>query len=115
MSLLRIAIFCQRTNPQLTFRSTIPQGTQPQNRLIDGAVGPANPSASPVVPIGGGETDLDVEMAWPIIWPQQAVVYQVDDQWYEFEEGSVHAPSPPRGSFNSMSHPLKLGIFPFSC
>lgn len=40
-------------------------------------------------------------MAWPIVWPQKTVVFQVDDQWYEFEEGSQHAPSPPRGTYNS--------------
>jgi tripeptidyl-peptidase I len=80
---------------------TIPQGTKPQDNLIDGAVSPANPSATPAIPIGSGETDLDIEMSWPIIWPQKISVFQVDDQWYEFEEGSSHAPSPPNGKYNS--------------
>jgi tripeptidyl-peptidase I len=80
----------------------IPQGTKPTDDLIDGAVSPANPTASPVVPVGAGEADLDVEMAWPIVYPQKITVFQVDDQWYEYEEASTFYYAPP-GSFNSKS------------
>jgi len=82
---------------------TIPQGTYPQNRLIDGAAGAASPSSTPSVPIGG-EADLDFEVAWPLIWPQKTINFQVDDEWYEGEENNGgHGPAPPPGSFNSTS------------
>jgi tripeptidyl-peptidase I len=78
----------------------IPTGTKPTDDLIDGAVSPANPSASPYpIPIGEGEADLDIEVAWPIIWPQKITVFQVDDQFYEQTESDNRGA--PLGAFNS--------------
>lgn len=34
----------------------------------------------------GEEADLDFEAAWPLIWPQKTVLFQEDDQYYEFTE-----------------------------
>jgi tripeptidyl-peptidase I len=51
----------------------IPQGTHPKLDLIDGAVAP--------VPVAdaGLESDLDFQISYPIIWPQNSVLYQTDD------------------------------------
>ena len=52
----------------------IPQGTYPISRLVDGA------TADTSVGNAGSEADLDFEAAMPLIYPQQAVLYQVDDE-----------------------------------
>jgi tripeptidyl-peptidase I len=60
----------------------IPQGTYPENRLIDGAGGasevPSNPPS-----LDGSESQLDFEIAWPLIYPQRTVFFGVDDQYYQ--------------------------------
>ncbi|OAA66529.1 alkaline serine protease [Niveomyces insectorum RCEF 264] len=53
---------------------TIPPGTYPQERLIDGAEGATS------VAEAGSEAELDFQAAMPLIYPQQAVLYQVDDE-----------------------------------
>ena len=55
------------------FTPYIPQGTHPTGDLIDGAVAPVN------VTEAGGESALDFELAFPLIYPQQAILYQTDD------------------------------------
>ncbi|KAK8075930.1 hypothetical protein PG994_003202 [Apiospora phragmitis] len=55
-----------------TLYMNIPKGTYPEERLVDGAVGAA-----------GSESALDFDSAWPLIWPQKTVLYQVDDEYYE--------------------------------
>lgn len=63
----------------------VPKGTYPEERLVDGAVGAfedlpeANRSTSEV----GLESMLDFESAWPLIYPQKTVLYQVDDEYYQ--------------------------------
>jgi len=54
----------------------IPQGTHPTLDAIDGAVAP--------VPVkqAGGESDLDFQLAYPIVYPIEIVLYQVDDPVY---------------------------------
>ncbi|KAK8117373.1 uncharacterized protein PG998_005654 [Apiospora kogelbergensis] len=60
----------------------IPKGTYPEERLVDGAVGALEePSPYPIEP--GSESALDFDAAWPLIWPQKTVLYQVDDEYYE--------------------------------
>ncbi|KAE8366529.1 peptidase S8/S53 domain-containing protein [Aspergillus caelatus] len=56
-----------------TFAKNIPQGTHPIPAFIDGAEAP--------VPVGeaGGESDLDFELAYPIVHPQSITLYQTDD------------------------------------
>jgi len=61
----------------LTLYPKIPLGTHPTLNAIDGAVAPA-PVAS-----AGAESDLDFEISYPIIWPQNSVLYQTDDPVYE--------------------------------
>lgn len=54
----------------------IPTGTGPIPAFIDGAEAPV-PTAE-----GGGESDLDFQMAYPILYPQQITLYQTDDRYY---------------------------------
>ncbi|KAH8702313.1 protease S8 tripeptidyl peptidase I [Talaromyces proteolyticus] len=49
----------------------IPNGTHPISNNIDGGVG-AVPAG-----MGGGETMLDIEMVYPIIYPQSVKIFQV--------------------------------------
>lgn len=49
----------------------IPKGTGPKLNLINGATAPNS------VADAGGESDLDFQMAYPIIYPQSTVLYQV--------------------------------------
>ncbi|PSR88695.1 putative Tripeptidyl-peptidase sed1 [Coniella lustricola] len=60
----------------------IPNGTYPEERLVDGAIG-AVEEAPKLNITAGGESSLDFDSAWPLIWPQKTVLYQVDDQYYE--------------------------------
>ncbi|KUI69579.1 Tripeptidyl-peptidase sed1 [Cytospora mali] len=63
----------------------IPNGTYPENRLIDGAIGAYEDPYDGPWPIElGEEADLDFEAAWPLIWPQKTVLFQEDDQYYEY-------------------------------
>lgn len=57
---------------------TIPQGTTPLVRLVDGAPAPTND-----ITTAGLEATLDFEIAYPIHWPQNSVLYSVDDEWYQ--------------------------------
>jgi tripeptidyl-peptidase-1 len=57
----------------------IPQGTHPTPNFIDGAEAPV------AVADGGGESTLDMELAYPIIFPQSLVLYQTDDYDYAVE------------------------------
>lgn len=58
------------------FTPQIPQGTHPTLDAIDGAVAP--------VPVdeAGGESDLDFQLIYPIVYPIEVVLYQVDDPPY---------------------------------
>ena len=55
----------------------IPQGTHPILDAIDGAKAP-NPVTS-----AGAESDLDFQISYPIIYPQNSILYQTDDPVYE--------------------------------
>ncbi|KAK8022785.1 Tripeptidyl-peptidase sed1 [Apiospora rasikravindrae] len=72
------------TNTSSSRHMNIPNGTYPEERLVDGAVG-AFEEQSPELPISepGSESALDFDSAWPLIWPQRTVLYQVDDEYYE--------------------------------
>ncbi|OQE42187.1 hypothetical protein PENCOP_c004G05160 [Penicillium coprophilum] len=60
----------------------VPQGTYPIPALIDGA----NFSVPDYSPLNQGESDIDIDMAYSLIYPQSVTLYQVDDQLYEPEE-----------------------------
>ncbi|EFX05394.1 alkaline serine protease [Grosmannia clavigera kw1407] len=65
---------------------SIPKGTYPIERLIDGAVG--------AVPFGqaGAEANLDLQAAMPLIYPQSTVLYQVDDERIQKNETTAKTP-----------------------
>jgi tripeptidyl-peptidase-1 len=56
------------------YAKDIPRGTHPIPAFIDGAKAP--------VPVehAGGESDLDFELAYPIVYPQSITLYQTDDK-----------------------------------
>ncbi|KAF4551800.1 Pro-kumamolisin activation domain-containing protein 2 [Elsinoe fawcettii] len=51
----------------------LPNGTTPELRLIDGAVAPVPPAQA------GLESALDFQISYPIITPQNSVLFQTDD------------------------------------
>ncbi|KAJ4390838.1 hypothetical protein N0V93_004437 [Gnomoniopsis smithogilvyi] len=69
----------------------IPNGTYPEERLVDGAVGSIE-EAGIDEEDAGVESDLDFESAWPLIWPQGTVLFQSDDQYYEINQTSADTP-----------------------
>ena len=80
----------------------IPEGTYPEYRLVDGAVGSSEELSEvfgfDIAP--GPESNLDFQASIPLIWPQKTVLFQTDDEYYE----EVGTP----GFFNSKcsKHPL---------
>ncbi|KAK3314311.1 alkaline serine protease [Apodospora peruviana] len=65
----------------------IPNGTYPIEKLIDGAFGAAQD-----IDQVGGESDLDFQAAWPLIWPQNTILFQTDDQYYELNQTDENTP-----------------------
>lgn len=61
-----------------TLAPNIPQGTHPTLDGIDGATAPV-----PVVTNAGAESDLDFQISYPIIYPQNSILFQTDDDVYE--------------------------------
>lgn len=57
--------------------SKIPVGTSPTLKGVDGASAPAP------VQSAGPESDLDFQIAYPIIWPQNTILFQTDDANHE--------------------------------
>ncbi|KAL8637835.1 MAG: hypothetical protein Q9228_004943 [Teloschistes exilis] len=57
----------------LSLAPQIPQGTHPTLKAIDGATAP--------VPVtqAGPESDLDFQISYPIIYPQNSILFQTDD------------------------------------
>lgn len=55
----------------------IPQGTHPTLEAIDGAVAPTDVSNA------GPESDLDFQISYPLIYPQNSILFQTDDPVYE--------------------------------
>lgn len=72
------------------FTPGIPQNTAPKPAFIDGATAPVPVSQA------GGESDLDFELAYPILWPQTPTLYQTDDYHYATNPNSTSA-----GGFNT--------------
>ena len=61
----------------LTLAPQIPQGTHPTLDGIDGATAPTT------VTNAGAESDLDFQISYPIIYPQNSILFQTDDDVYE--------------------------------
>ncbi|KAF7712670.1 Tripeptidyl-peptidase sed1 [Penicillium ucsense] len=60
-----------------TFAPEIPVGTHPKLDSVDGGVAPTTPANA------GAESDLDFQISYPIIWPQNSILFQTDDMVYE--------------------------------
>ena len=54
----------------------IPQGTKPTLEAVDGATAPV------AVGKAGGESDLDMQLIYPLIFPQTITLFQTDDDNY---------------------------------
>ncbi|CRG91570.1 hypothetical protein PISL3812_08620 [Talaromyces islandicus] len=61
-----------------SFYSKIPSGTGPTLKGIDGATAPVSDVSK-----AGPESDLDFQVSYPIIWPQNSILFQTDDSNYE--------------------------------
>ena len=72
----------------MNFTSYIPNGTHLTPALIDGAEVP--------IPFpAGGESDLNFQLAYPLIYPQAITLYQTDDFNYAINS------RPGTGLFNT--------------
>ncbi|KAE8419834.1 peptidase S8/S53 domain-containing protein [Aspergillus pseudocaelatus] len=60
-----------------TVAHKIPTGTHPILNAIDGAQAPADTTNA------GTESDLDFEISYPLIWPQNSILFQTDDPIYQ--------------------------------
>ncbi len=60
----------------------IPNGTYPEERLVDGAIGAIEDAPELNLTVGL-EASLDFDAAWPLIYPQGTVLWQQDDEYYE--------------------------------
>ncbi|KAJ5319748.1 hypothetical protein N7508_000031 [Penicillium antarcticum] len=60
-----------------TLYSQIPAGTQPILKAVDGGQAPTSLFNA------GAESDLDFQISYPIIWPQNSILFQTDDMVYE--------------------------------
>ena len=77
--------YYSQTDLDLQFKhyaTRVPVGTEPIRKLIDGAKVPV-PADSP---LNTGESDVDLQIAMPLIYPTIPTVYQVDDQHYSPKE-----------------------------
>lgn len=64
----------------------IPQGTRPRNLSIDEAAWFYDDAGDVYnFPV---EADLDIQVAWPIVYPQNVTVFQVDDVYYNWYSSS---------------------------
>ncbi|KAK8095051.1 alkaline serine protease AorO [Apiospora hydei] len=73
----------------------IPNGTHPELRSINGGRG-----VTTDLRLAGTEANLDFQMAYGLIWPQQTVLYSVDDEYYQ--KNQAGADSPYKGFFNNL-------------
>lgn len=60
------------------FTKYIPQGTHPKLEAIDGGHARVKNISN-----AGGEIDLDFQLAYPIVYPQELTLYDVDDPLYQ--------------------------------
>lgn len=64
----------------------VPQGTRPTLHGIDGGYAPAPLNSSGV----GGESDVDFDISFSLIYPQSITLYQVDDAYYAPREVALN-------------------------
>ncbi|PVH88867.1 putative Tripeptidyl-peptidase sed1 [Cadophora sp. DSE1049] len=64
----------------------VPQGTHPLLDSIDGGQAPVSPDSE----FNTGESDIDMDIAYALIYPQTVTLYQVDDNIEAFEDGGFN-------------------------
>jgi len=62
----------------LSLASNIPQGTHPVLEGVDGGTAPTSDILD-----AGPESDLDFQISYPILYPQNTILFQTDDPVYE--------------------------------
>ncbi|KAF2761577.1 putative protease S8 tripeptidyl peptidase I [Pseudovirgaria hyperparasitica] len=67
------------------FTPYIKNGTHPTVISIDGGPGPTNNTSE-----AGGEVELDLQLAYPIVYPQGISIYQEDDAIYELDPNQTY-------------------------
>ncbi|KAK8133413.1 hypothetical protein PG984_005425 [Apiospora sp. TS-2023a] len=77
------------------FTDNVPNGTHPELRSINGGLG-----VTTDLGLAGSEANLDFQMAYGLIWPQQTVLYSVDDEYYQDNQAGTD--SPYKGFFNNL-------------
>ncbi|KAK8077055.1 Tripeptidyl-peptidase sed1 [Apiospora saccharicola] len=77
------------------FTDNVPNGTHPELRSINGGLG-----VTTDLRLAGSEANLDFQMAYGLIWPQQTVLYSVDDEYYQDNQAGTD--SPYKGFFNNL-------------
>ncbi|KAI1337368.1 subtilisin-like protein [Xylariaceae sp. FL0016] len=77
------------------FTDNIPNGTHPELLSVDGGEG-----ATENLRLAGSESNLDFQMAYGLIWPQEPALFQVDDEWYQQAQQSE--PLEYTGFFNNL-------------
>ncbi|KAI1364802.1 peptidase S8/S53 domain-containing protein [Xylaria arbuscula] len=60
------------------FTDGIPNGTYPELLSVNGGEG-----STADLYDAGAESNLDFQMAYGLIWPQEPALFQVDDEWYQ--------------------------------
>ena len=80
--LMRHADYQRDLNEFYQHFTDIPNGTTPIDLSIDGGQRPPTVPHAIGWPRVGGESNLDLQSALPIIYPQNATIYQVDDRYY---------------------------------
>lgn len=58
-----------------SFAPWVPQGTTPDVKSVDGGTAPVSPGSVR----NGGESDIDLDLSYSLIYPQTVTLYQVDD------------------------------------
>lgn len=66
----------------------IPLGSRPRNLSIDQAAWFYDDPDDPYTTYAA-EADLDIQVAWPIIYPQNITIFQVDDVYYNLYSAST--------------------------
>ncbi|KAK9412956.1 putative Peptidase S53 domain-containing protein [Seiridium unicorne] len=67
------------------FTDWIPQGTHPIDEEIDGGI-----AQTDNISLAGGESMLDLQLAYPIVYPQTITVLNVDDIHYQTWENDTY-------------------------
>lgn len=65
------------------YASNVPQGTHPILDSVDGGQAPVAPGS----PYNTGESDIDMDIAFALVYPQTVTLYQNDDEQNAFTDG----------------------------